>query len=86
MPPRVSSERTTPKPKVSSGAFFSHTSTACPCRASSAAAYSPPGPPPTTATRRAAGVRPVLIAPVLIDYLPFHWGGRFPVKAAWNSR
>ena len=53
MPPRVSSEKTTPKPNVSSAAFRSQTVMSC--RASSclasAAKYSPPGPPPRTAIR-----------------------------------
>src|ERR1700751_2497991 len=53
MPPSVSSENTTPKPNVSSGAFRSHTVISC--RGSSclarAAKYRPPGPPPSTAIR-----------------------------------
>src|SRR5260221_7558635 len=53
MPPRVSSENTTPKPNVSSAALRSQTVISL-CGASclvSAAKYSPPGPPPTTAIR-----------------------------------
>src|SRR3954451_14928042 len=56
MPVSVSSEKTTPKPKVSSAALRSHTSTSCrgsSCFASEAK-YRPPGPPPTTAMRIAA--------------------------------
>ena len=55
MPPRVSSENTTPKPNVSSAALRSQTVISC--RASSclarAAKYRPPGPPPRTAMRMA---------------------------------
>src|SRR5918996_271139 len=53
MPPRVSSEKTTPKPNVSSAALRSHTviSRRGSKRFASAAKYSPPGPPPTTAMR-----------------------------------
>src|SRR5215472_6951910 len=53
IPPRVSSENTTPNPNVSSAAFRSHTVISWPessCLAS-AEKYSPPGPPPTTAIR-----------------------------------
>src|SRR5450755_116940 len=53
MPPRVSSENTTPKPNVSSAAFRSQTVISCPgpsCLAR-AAKYRPPGPPPVTAIR-----------------------------------
>src|SRR6185312_8842950 len=51
MPPRVSSEKTTPNPKVSSGALRSHTviwwaGSSC---FISAARYRPPGPPPMIA-------------------------------------
>ncbi len=51
MPVSVSSENTTPKPKVSSGALRSHTVTWCAgsnCFIS-AAKYNPPGPPPAIA-------------------------------------
>src|SRR5215475_4923732 len=53
MPPSVSSEKTTPKPKVSSAALRSHTviSWCGPSCAASAEKYSPPGPPPMTAMR-----------------------------------
>ena len=53
MPPSVSSEKTTPKPKVSSGALRSQTVTSRPGSSclTSAAEYSPPGPPPMTAIR-----------------------------------
>src|SRR5260221_6077187 len=53
MPPRVSSENTTPKPNVSAAELRSQTVISL-CGASclvSAAKYSPPGPPPTTAIR-----------------------------------
>ena len=53
MPPSVSSEKTTPKPNVSSGGLRSQTvisRVGSSCLAS-AAKYSPPGPPPTTAIR-----------------------------------
>src|SRR5260370_28381634 len=53
MPPRVSSENTTPKPNVSSAALRSQpviSLSGASCLAS-AAKYSPPGPPPTTAIR-----------------------------------
>ena len=48
----VSSEKTTPKPNVSSGALRSQTVTsfAGSSRLKRIAAYSPPGPPPVTAT------------------------------------
>src|SRR5690349_2756560 len=53
MPPRVSSDNTTPNPKVSSAALRSQTVTSwCgPSCLVSAAKYRPPGPPPMTATR-----------------------------------
>src|SRR4051794_10171961 len=63
MPVSVSSEKTTPKPNVSSAALRSHTSTSCrgsSCFAS-AAKYSPPGPPPTTAIRISAPRSPCLL-------------------------
>src|SRR5215470_15852552 len=53
MPPRVSSENTTPKPNVSSAALRSQTVISlrgASCLVS-AAKYSPPGPPPTIAIR-----------------------------------
>src|SRR5579863_7186901 len=53
MPPSVSSEKTTPKPNVSSAALRSNTMISClgsSCLAR-AAKYRPPGPPPTTAIR-----------------------------------
>src|SRR5579859_5299679 len=59
MPPRVSSENTTPKPNVSSWALRSQTSTSQPgssCLAR-AAKYSPPGPPPITAILMTASSR-----------------------------
>src|SRR6476646_403870 len=51
MPPRVSSEKTTPKPKVSSGALRSQTVTSWAGSSCfiSAARYRPPGPPPAMA-------------------------------------
>src|SRR5438067_4853222 len=62
MPPRVSSEKTTPKPNVSSGALRSQTVISWPgpsCFAS-AAKYRPAGPPPMTAIRTSSRVcRPV---------------------------
>src|SRR5450432_2186619 len=59
MPPRVSSENTTPKPKVSSAALRSQTVISCsgPSCWASAAKYSPPGPPPMTAMRTLAARR-----------------------------
>src|SRR5437899_206391 len=53
IPPSVSSEKTTPKPNVSSGAFRSHRSTSLPGLSclTSAERYTPPGPPPSTAMR-----------------------------------
>ena len=53
MPPSVSSEKTTPKPNVSSAALRSQTviSWSGPSCLASAAKYSPPGPPPITAIR-----------------------------------
>src|SRR5258708_28444950 len=51
MPPRVSSENTTPNPNVSLAALRSQTVISCAelsCLVS-AEKYSPPGPPPTTA-------------------------------------
>ena len=64
MPPRVSSEKTTPKPKVSSGALRSHTVTSwdgssCLTRAEK---YRPPGPPPTTAIRMRRPPAPVPVS------------------------
>src|SRR5215472_5090641 len=55
MPPSVSSENTTPKPNVSSGALRSQTVISCAGSSClvSAAKYSPPGPPPMTAIRTA---------------------------------
>src|ERR1700750_1015186 len=55
MPPSVSSENTPPKPKVSSGAFRSHTVISCDGSSCLARAekYRPPGPPPTIAMRTA---------------------------------
>src|ERR1700677_269927 len=53
MPPRVSSENTTPKPNVSSAALRSQTVISCPASSclASAAKYRPPGPPPRTEIR-----------------------------------
>src|SRR5262245_34961900 len=53
IPPSVSSENTTPKPKVSSGALRSQTVISASGRSclASAAKYRPPGPPPATAMR-----------------------------------
>ena len=53
MPPSVSSEKTTPKPKVSSARLRSQTviSWSAPSCLASAAKYRPPGPPPITAIR-----------------------------------
>src|SRR5579875_663260 len=53
MPPSVSSENTTPKPNVSSGALRSQTVTSLRGDSwrTSAARYRPPGPPPATAMR-----------------------------------
>src|SRR5699024_6584729 len=55
IPPRVSSENTTPNPKVSEAAFCSQTvmSTSGRSGLTSAEKYRPPGPPPTTAIFRA---------------------------------
>lgn len=52
MASRVASEKTTPKPKVSSGRLRSNTTTSAPgrFRLSSVAKNSPPGPPPMQAT------------------------------------
>src|SRR5690348_159408 len=60
MPPRVSSENTTPKPNVSSGALRSQTviSRVGSSALASAAKYRPPGPPPMTARRTSAGLLP----------------------------
>src|SRR4051794_34231187 len=59
MPPSVSSLKTTPKPKVSSGALRSQTRMSASGRSPlvSAARYSPPGPPPMTAMRMSSGGR-----------------------------
>src|SRR5207244_13394605 len=60
MPPSVSSEKTTPNPKVSAAAFRSHTSISCFGFSSltSVARYRPAGPPPMIAIF-SAGVEPL---------------------------
>ena len=65
MPPRVSSENTTPKPNVSSAALRSQIVISCPASSclARAAKYRPPGPPPRTAmrmTRSYAGIATIV--------------------------
>src|SRR5215467_4635062 len=66
IPPSVSSENTTPKPNVSSGALRSQTviSASGESWRASAAKYSPPGPPPATAIRMPASTEfPIACVP-----------------------